>query len=135
MSESFDALKDKIVWAALAGMVGWMVFLSQRSLTQPTKAELRDMMKESAPYLKDRAYILDRIEKLSAGEARVADQLDKSIRETFALRIDLERMLAVSPGDVYQRIEGLEKTLEGAVGRIEHQLRRSRRKAQKEAAE
>jgi hypothetical protein len=125
---NFDALKDKIVWAFLALLVGWLWVLTQRSLLQPNVTDVEKLIQQQGPYSQERPLIMERMAEMKSREARMASEMDRTIREIYAMRIDLERLLTIKPADLLDSV----KELQALVKRQIRDQRREERDAQKQ---
>jgi hypothetical protein len=125
---NFDALKDKIVWAFLALLVGWLWVLTQRSLLQPNVTDVEKLIQQQGPYSQERPLIMERMAEMKSRETRMASEMDRTIREIYAMRIDLERLLTIKPADLLDSV----KELQALVKRQIRDQRREERDAQKQ---
>jgi hypothetical protein len=125
---NFDALKDKIVWAFLALLVAWLWVLTQRSLLQPNVTDVEKLIQQQGPYSQERPLIMERMAEMKSRETRMASEMDRTIREIYAMRIDLERLLTIKPADLLDSV----KELQALVKRQIRDQRREERDAQKQ---
>lgn len=112
-------LRDKPLWIITLGVIGWLAFISQKALDSPSREEMRYAIEHDGPYLQDKQWIhasLVRVEEAirnlqlqikdnNKDAAVLGEERSKEVRQ---LRLDLERLLAVKPSDVMEKVGRIE---------------------------
>ena len=117
-SLSFSTLKDKLVWSVLVFIGFWLFWLTQRSIDQPSEDRVTNLIEQNAPYLRDRAVILARIDDLRSREPTLLQAIRENTKEIQSMRIDIEKLLIIKPSDVLKKIGEVDEKLASIVERL-----------------
>ncbi len=94
MTDVFEKWRDRIAWGVITGAVtvilGWCVWITNRSLNSPTDPELTIALETQAPYVQDRALIRETLDESKRMNREMNRALDNNTKAIIQLQAFLE---------------------------------------------
>jgi hypothetical protein len=112
---SFSALKDKIVWAAIAIVGLWIWRLEEKTDDQPTRDECREMIAAETPYQQDRQLIKRRLDDMEVRHTEIVTAIRDNTKAMADVRIQVERLLVIKPSEVFRKVEEMDEKVDALI--------------------